>query len=213
MQGVFKIGGQTYLSSNQTANLPSRSWLGGTGAGQGSRRPDADRLHQGTALRRDDLAEPEDRAGLDAGRAERDGSDSSLEAFGVHLTGSAAANNVSLAQVYLKVTYYVMGDASRGRRSGRSTYHHNNVKYVHDPSDVPAGQRFAVSPAHGWYDALYQQDCYDFCHRGNGGAADVQREPGVVDVVQRRRRPVGLRRRHQDAHAQARSPSRLTRRR
>jgi hypothetical protein len=54
---------------------------------------------------------------------------------------------------------------------GTHTYHQDNVKYLHDPSDVPAGQRFvAVAPAHGWYDALYFQDCYDFCHRGNAGA-------------------------------------------
>ncbi|MDP1795205.1 MAG: immune inhibitor A [Acidimicrobiales bacterium] len=53
---------------------------------------------------------------------------------------------------------------------GTHTYHGDNVKYLHDPSDAPAGQRFAVNPAHGWYNALYNQDCYDFCHRGNGGA-------------------------------------------
>ena len=52
------------------------------------------------------------------------------------------------------------------------------MKYLHDPADA-GGKRFAVDPvAHGWYDALYYQDCYDFCHRGNGGEPTFAADQG-----------------------------------
>jgi hypothetical protein len=53
-----------------------------------------------------------------------------------------------------------------GTLLGGSWYHHNNNKYLYDPSDaVPGSYYFPDAwPAHGWNDALYYQDCYDFCH-------------------------------------------------
>ena len=72
MRGLLQIGGSDYPSSNQSATLPYGSWLGGTGAGQSfSTAPTRVDYTAGTALRRDDLAEPEDRGGLDRRRAER----------------------------------------------------------------------------------------------------------------------------------------------
>ncbi len=53
------------------------------------------------------------------------------------------------------------------------------MKYLVDPSDAPAGQRFmGTAAAHGWYEALYYQDCYDFCHRGNYGAPTFSANQG-----------------------------------
>ena len=167
MQGVFKIGGQPYLSSNQS-NVLTAVWTAGTGTGFSTSSTRVDFTRQplyGETIWRNPAT------GQDWTPAELNGTDpdSSLEAFGVNLTASTAANNVSLSQIYLKVTYYTVGESVTNPTVGTHIYHGDNVKYLHDPSDAPEGQRFATSAPHGWYDALYYQDCYDFCHRGNGG--------------------------------------------
>ena len=143
--------------------------MGGTGAGQ---------AFSTSPTRIDYTREPlygemiwlNPKTGEDWTPAQLNGTDpeNSLDAFGVQLTASAGANNVSIAQVYLKVSYYVMGDVIPWPTVGTGTYHHNNAKYILDPADA-AGKRFAVEPDGGWYDALYQQDCNDFCHRGYSG--------------------------------------------
>jgi len=167
MQGVLQIGGQTYPSSNLSANL-STGWTAGAGTAFSTSPTRIDYTREPLY---GEMIWQNPKTGADWTPAQLNGTDpeNSLTAFGVNLTSSTAANNVSLAQIYVKVTYYTMTAPVAFPTVGTHTYHVNNVKYLHDPSDAPAGQRFAVSPAHGWYDALFYQDCYDFCHRGNAG--------------------------------------------
>jgi len=168
MNGWLSIGGQTYLSSNQTGTLPSSGFLGGTGAGTAfSTSPTRVDYTREPLYGETIWLNPKTGADWTPAQLNAPGPDS-LDAFGVYLTQSTAANNVSLAQIYVSVSYYTMTEPVAFPTVGTHTYHVNNVKYLHDPSDAPAGQRFAVNPAHGWYDALFYQDCYDFCHRGNG---------------------------------------------
>jgi hypothetical protein len=169
MSGWFSVGGQTYLSSNQTGNLPYSGWLGGTGIGQAFVTSPS-RLDYTRDPLYGEMVYQNPKTGADWTPDQLNASGpNSLDAVGFQLTSSVASNNVSVCQVFVRVDYYVLGDPLPWPTVGTSTYHHNNAKYLHDPSDA-AGKRFAVSPAHGWYDALYYQDCYDFCHRGNGGS-------------------------------------------
>jgi len=166
MQGVFKIGGQSYLSSNLSNNLTT-SWTAGAGTGFATPSTRVDFTREplyGESIWRNP------RTGLDWTAEQLNGTDpvNSLEAFGINLTSSTGANSVSLSQIYLKVTYYTVGPSATYPTVGTGTYHHNNAKYLHNAADA-AGKRFGVSPVGGWNDALYNQDCYDFCHRGNGG--------------------------------------------
>jgi hypothetical protein len=170
MQGLWKVGGTNYQTGNQSGNIPNGAWLGGTGTGVG--------LASSPILGYDYGREPlygeaiygNPKTGARWTPAQINGTDptNSLDAFGVALTASTAANNISVAQVYLGVSYYVEVVGASYPTVGTGTYHHNNTKYLHNQADA-AGKRFAVSPAGGWYDALYSQDCYDFCHRGNAG--------------------------------------------
>jgi hypothetical protein len=168
MSGWVDIGGQVFTSSNQTGNLPNGAWLGGTGDGQAF------------ALATRYVYDPDYHAisvnpktGLDWTVDQLTGAGpNSLNAFGVKLTATSVADqpsNVDLAQVYMKIVYEVRTQVGTYGAVGSSIYHHNNAKYLHDPADA-AGKRFALDPVpHGWYEALYYQDCYDFCHYGNGG--------------------------------------------
>ena len=176
MNGWFGIGGQTFLSSNQSNNIPYSSFWGGAGQGFSTSptRLDYTRdsmygelIYQNPKTGQDWTPDELNSAGPD-----------SLDSFGVWLTGSSGANNICVSQVYLSVDYYVMSDVIPWPTVGSSVYHHNNVKYLHDPADA-AGKRFAVNPAHGWYDALFNQDCYDYCHYGNGGAPTFTASQGT----------------------------------
>lgn len=176
MQGWYGIGGQTFLAANQSNNLTA-VWTAGAGT---MFRTAPSRLDYTRQPLYGEMIYQNPKTSADWTPAEINGTDpdSSLDSFGIDLTGSATANNISLAQIYLKVTYYTVGADVTNPTVGTHTYHGDNVKYLHDPSDAPAGQRFAVNPVHGWYDALYYQDCYDFCHRGNGGAPTFSANQG-----------------------------------
>ncbi len=110
MQGVFKIGGQTYLSSN--SNALTTAWTATTGGFRFSTSPSrydytreplyGELVNQNPATGQDWT--PDELNGVDP--------DSSLQAFGVNVTAVAAANNVTLAQIYLKVTYHTVGARS-----------------------------------------------------------------------------------------------------
>ena len=211
MQGVFKIGGQTYLSSN--SNALTTAWTATTGGFRFSTSPTridytreplyGEMVNQNPATGQDWT--PDELNGVDP--------DSSLQAFGVNVTAVAAANNISLAQIYLKVTYHTVGESVTNVTVGTHTYHGDNVKYLHDPSDAPAGQRFmGTTPAHGWYEALYSQDCYDFCHRGNAGAPTFSANQGKWMWYSVGGDPTDASRCHEDAGAQGDHRSRPIRR-
>jgi hypothetical protein len=99
------------------------------------------------------------------------GSTSTLDYFGVGTTtaGSAADAWVRVTQCYVVVSYSVAIEVPPGALLSANWYHHNNVKYFYDPADAEPGAYYGADPAHGWNDALYYQECYDFCHHDIAG--------------------------------------------
>ena len=181
MNGWFRIGGTDYLSPGTGAAIPNSGWLGGTSIGQGFLSGNFVGYDYNRGIQYDSIyANP--RTGARWTAAQLNGTDTNgnnLQAFGVYVSTAAAVNTVKVCQVFLRVDYYTSTPAPDYPTVGTHTYHTNNIKYLHDPSDVPAGQRFYnTTPAHGYYDALWYQDCYDFCHRGNAGAPTFSAKQG-----------------------------------
>lgn len=143
IRGQVDVGGTMYAAG--TANVqPGTTWTTGTGSAfQLASNPKSGQPWT--------VADVTDQTGSNA-----------LRGIGVQVTSIAAANNMSITQCYALVNYTTSSTVTNVA-VGSSTYHHNNVKYIVNPADA-GGKRFAVDPASGWNDALYYQDCYDFCH-------------------------------------------------
>jgi hypothetical protein len=101
------------------------------------------------------------------------GGASTLDYIGVGTSNATAdaTGYLRVTQCYVKVNYTVPVAVPAGTLLGGSWYHHNNVKYIADRTDAAPGAFYYPDawPPHGWYDALFYQDCYDRCHVGYVG--------------------------------------------
>ena len=192
----FRIGGADYLGWGTQQTVPlSPNWLGGSTTDPKGRQLSYtggflgyDRTPHNDAY--DSIyANPASGGRWTAAQLNGTAPSYNLDAFGVYIPAAAGAATVKVAQLYLSIDYYVAVPGEDSPTVGTTTYHHNNAKYLVNPADA-AGRRFAVfPPSNGvngqfpsdsthWYEALYYQDCFDFCHRGNYGAPTFAAEQG-----------------------------------